>query len=135
MKTRLVGIYSLDGLSCRLCLKEGTSGATFDTAPKKGETMRMDVSADFTRFNYTVGLLMHEVVEALMMIKRHRYEHDDHRNWSNDRFVFYFTHAQFAEFIQEAGEFLDDCYADFKKAWHEWKRKPKPIKKRKRSKK
>jgi hypothetical protein len=136
MKQKLVGTYWLDDFCVRLFLREGEDGAEFDTCPKKGETMRLRIGADYTRFDYVTGLLMHETLEALLAMGNHRFQCSSNRSWSGDRYIFHLDHAQFAEIAAKAGEFFHDCFADFKKAWYSWKRdstkKPKPKKKKRR---
>ena len=131
MKRVLVGTYWLDGISCRLYLREGSDGGEFDTCPKLGETAWIRIAGDYTRLDYTIGILMHEVLEALLATGEHRYEGSNHKSWSADRYLFHFNHAQFAEVAVKAGEFFHDCYPALVKAWHKWHRKPKASKKRK----
>ncbi len=129
MKGKFVGFYRLGAQNCRLIIMSGTGGS-FNFTPTETSIPEVRVGGDDETFGGVVESLVHETLEFAMCEMKLRYEHADEKTWSADRFYFLMNHPQLAEVSVIAGEFIESCYADLKKAWLEFKRKPKKKPKR-----
>lgn len=129
MKDKLVGHYQTGNHNCRLIITAGT-GASFNLCPGKKSTAEIKIGGEEKKFQYIIESLVHEIVEFTMAEKQVRFDHADGLCWTGDRYYFFMNHRQFAEVATISGTFIESCYADLKKAWLEFKRKPKKKLKR-----
>lgn len=133
MKDKLVGIYKTESHNCRLIITSGMGGSLNLNADDKSMAF-IKVGGDEKKFHYVIEALLHEVMEFIMCELQLRYEHAHNKTWAADRYYFFMNHPEFDEVTAVTGEFIESCYADLKKAWLEFKRKPKkkPPKREKR---
>lgn len=129
MKDKLVGIYRTGDHNCRLIITSGMGG-TFNLNDGHKSMAWIKVGGEEKNFRCIIETLTHEVMEFLMCEMKLRYEHAHNNTWSPDRYYFFMNHPQFDEATVVVGRFIESCYADLKKAWLEFKRKPKKKPKR-----
>lgn len=128
MKDKVVGTYRLGTHNVKLVLRQGTGGG-FDLAPKNHSLPKISIGVD-DKLEYAIHALIHEALEVALAQSRLRYDRSDDSTWDADRYVFIFKHQDLAHVSIVVGGFIYACYADLKKAWLEFKRKPKKKPKR-----
>ena len=129
MKDKLVGIYKTGDHNCQLIITSG-EGASFNLNAGHKSMAYIKIGGDEKKFHYMIENLLHEVMEFVMCEMKLRYDQACGKSWGADRYYFFMNHPQFGEVTTVTGEFIESCYGDFKKAWLEFKRKPKKKPKR-----
>ena len=121
-KQKVVGSYFCGFESVELVLREGYGGEVFFT--EKGSIARMALGGEQDWEDCFVSLL-HETFELLFDRIKCRFNPCNDMSRSTDSYLFVANHSAFSDVCAKAGEFINTCLPDLKKAHKDWNKKGK----------
>lgn len=126
MKQVKVGSYRLGNEYVDLYLREGW-GADIYFLPEKGRTARIKVGASEGKFKAVLCSLVHELVEFSLDRKSLQYVFVMRHSVRGTQRLQQGPRDEMSDVTAKVGEFIHDCYFDFRRAFHKWKRETKEV--------
>jgi hypothetical protein len=118
---RTIGHYELGHQSVQLVLRDG-DGGEFYVIPAVGKTPQIVVGGGYDEWVRVVEVLHHEAMELALTMCGCRYNPAPDNGGDHTGYMFFMSHAQFADASARTAQFITAALPDLSRAWGKWRK-------------